>query len=835
MAQPAEKGIWRVSSSSSQDPAPAHSHPHPSGAQPSVDALLGHGQKHLHQGQPQPFLPPPSQLQLQQPQPLHHQQQQQQQQQHQQQQQPQAFPGIALQPLAAAPQNCDVPASAGVGTYSSDDRTKLNGNSAVSSTVINNTHASVAHPATSGPPASPHHGDPRSDTQHNGDAPGPIFPDMSNPPPPPPGPGRPPMPYGNPASYSSAGAPYDTQHNGDTPGPIVPDVSNHPPPPPPGAGRLPVTYASQAPYSSASLPPAGLSPVGALPAGLPPNGLQPNGLPPGGMPPMPPYSYPSVGPYRSSAPLPSIQTLPHGQIPSGGYLGSHIAGQIPPTGLSPNMPYYGSANAHLLGYPAGGMYPGYPGAPHSSTVGITPARSKKEIKRRTKTGCMTCRKRRIKCDERQPTCEKCERSRRECLGYNPIFRQQHMQGPAAIQPSPGARSTAAGTAAPPASASTLPSSAPHSSQASYPPLPSTPQTIKTEATYDYAAAIDPALQAAEAAAATTTRAPRDQQASGDSAHLRAKQSSIDKIVADAKKDKMNVDKLIAEGGQLPLPSTSPPSAERLDEITKLYYEIYVPGLTLFFETKWYDFTHNRATAANPTAMLHNNAAVISYFSSFLQTIDDTNRTIPVDMALSSHLESYVVWSLARLPVCVTPTQRQQYPDFVPAEDDLWEARGRLRVIEALLSGETLEPNPLSPPPANNANPRKRELEFWYTLADYLLPQHASSAGPAVSARERCLSVMRALLEGRENRDLLYSIAVLREYAAHWDTSTIEQTVPAHLDEKDPRSKLAVATRFVRNESSPDGGTTNVIRHFAELAYRAFVRPGVNVDKIRARN
>ncbi|KAI1186247.1 hypothetical protein F5B17DRAFT_370450 [Nemania serpens] len=40
------------------------------------------------------------------------------------------------------------------------------------------------------------------------------------------------------------------------------------------------------------------------------------------------------------------------------------------------------------------------------------------VRRRTKTGCMTCRKRRIKCDEGKPTCNNCLKSKRECEGYN---------------------------------------------------------------------------------------------------------------------------------------------------------------------------------------------------------------------------------------------------------------------------------------------------------------------------------------------------------------------------------------------------------------------------------
>jgi hypothetical protein len=35
----------------------------------------------------------------------------------------------------------------------------------------------------------------------------------------------------------------------------------------------------------------------------------------------------------------------------------------------------------------------------------------------SKTGCLTCRKRRKKCDERKPTCWNCERNRLECDGY----------------------------------------------------------------------------------------------------------------------------------------------------------------------------------------------------------------------------------------------------------------------------------------------------------------------------------------------------------------------------------------------------------------------------------
>ncbi|TVY32525.1 putative transcriptional regulatory protein, partial [Lachnellula occidentalis] len=44
--------------------------------------------------------------------------------------------------------------------------------------------------------------------------------------------------------------------------------------------------------------------------------------------------------------------------------------------------------------------------------------SKEKGRKRTKTGCLTCRKRRIKCGEERPTCQNCTKSKRQCEGYN---------------------------------------------------------------------------------------------------------------------------------------------------------------------------------------------------------------------------------------------------------------------------------------------------------------------------------------------------------------------------------------------------------------------------------
>lgn len=291
---------------------------------------------------------------------------------------------------------------------------------------------------------------------------------------------------------------------------------------------------------------------------------------------------------------------------------------------------------------------------------------------------------------------------------------------------------------------------------------------------------------------------------------------------------MKVDELIALGGAFPPSPSSPPSPETIDEMTKLYYEVYVPGLTLFFETQWYDIAKDRIATVLSAATLPNGQPLVSLFASFVDSISKIHGTDPSNMVASGHLETCVIWALARLPLL--PSLNTAHPPSAsntPGRDSN-EACGRLRVFETLISGETLESNPLTPPAASMSPSQRSELEFWFHLAQYLLHTHAPSSGS--STREHLLGLMRSLLDGRENRDVIYSIVVLREFTQRWDAGPNEQNVGAHLEESDPRSKLAVATRFIRDEAASTGGTTNVVRRLSDLAYRAFVRPGVNVNR-----
>lgn len=115
--------------------------------------------------------------------------------------------------------------------------------------------------------------------------------------------------------------------------------------------------------------------------------------------------------------------------------------------MAPQMAAYYQPPAHMAMHPYG-LHPGSMAFPMGDPrLSLSGGRHKKDIKRRTKTGCLTCRKRRIKCDETHPTCNNCKKSKRDCAGYDPIFKQTP-PGPSTIQPAPN--HGGAPTAPPPA-------------------------------------------------------------------------------------------------------------------------------------------------------------------------------------------------------------------------------------------------------------------------------------------------------------------------------------------------------------------------------------------------
>ncbi|RKF59754.1 putative protein c6 finger domain protein [Erysiphe neolycopersici] len=495
---------------------------------------------------------------------------------------------------------------------------------------------------------------------------------------------------------------------------------------------------------------------------------------------------------NSSAPLPSMRSIdPAQQMQQQQQIATNIP---PPVAQMSSGPYY-QQPAHNLS-----QYPNVSSLPNGQNMhfALTPTdtrqasngRHKKEIKRRTKTGCLTCRKRRIKCDEQHPACRNCQKSKRECLGYDPIFKQQ--PGHTAIQPAPSVIPPIGNIAV---------SSNPYGNQ---PQLLNSgfgtanityDQTLPVGPTssgqaFEFVSAIDPALEGAGPAPATATVFPN--------------QVPV----------KRSVSELLAMGGPPP-PRVSPEensSPTSLDEVKHLYYSIYTPGLENFLETKWF---HNKGLPK-----LLESKPLLEQFLALIQQFAKTDQNDPKEIQYTSNVEARFIWALAGL-VGSTAAEKNDTKEVreVPDIDDPVEASNRLNVFEALLTGKVATSNPLTVPTVVSTDPlRIRELEFWHTLGNFVcIPYEDASA---IKSLDENLATLRNLLDTRENRDVLYSIAVARGLGQRF-SGISEHDGPSHLDESDNKSKLLVAKKFVTSEAA-GAGTTNVIRRLCDLASRSWV-------------
>ncbi|KAI0184307.1 hypothetical protein EV127DRAFT_350789 [Xylaria flabelliformis] len=508
-----------------------------------------------------------------------------------------------------------------------------------------------------------------------------------------------------------------------------------------------------------------------------------------------PYRASSHAPTNNAMPLPSMRTfdpvqqqsqqqqhmamaMPVSPVPSvpGQQPLSYYGQQVPMSSMANNP--YASLSPDIIGQ----RYALPPGGPAVLTAG----RHKKEIKRRTKTGCLTCRKRRIKCDELHPTCKNCQKSKRECLGYDPIFKNN--QQPQQQSPQQSLHSTSnihsTQNSATPTSASST-SSIPHnasSTSASIPASASAPLTPSTTASYT---TLSSGIPSAPAPPAPTYE-------------------------------------LVAIGNTVPPSVDGPLNQEKLVEVHDLYEQVYAPGLEKFFETDWYTKAYGPSTLAS-------NTRVQEILAAFLQSLATTTTNDVAGMAYSANLEFRVVWELATL--VYSTEYKVNVTQGLPATDDGNEARNRVAVFETLLSGDFLDHNPLRPPlenPDNSVYHRNREVRFWHNLAEFLLIKDQPNID-VTPRRDHVLAQLRELLDGRENRDVLYSLTIIRALTNKFPPD-FESTLPPHLDESDPKSKLAVARKFIQDEARVTGGTTNVVRRFSELGVRAFIAPAYNISR-----
>jgi hypothetical protein len=261
----------------------------------------------------------------------------------------------------------------------------------------------------------------------------------------------------------------------------------------------------------------------------------------------------------------------------------------------------------------------------------------------------------------------------------------------------------------------------------------------------------------------------------------------------------------------------------LRDVMQAYSAIYLPGLVCFFESQWF----NLANKATNNPLLHNRS-LINLVASLLMG----GSTIESKFSTGCEvLENRVIWGLVHMAYSVPsrPNAQPIQPGMVI--DEPLETRNRVDVVEALITGSHLNSNLLTLPNPHVPVEKRRELAFWWTLGEYVryksVPQSAFREN-----RELVLTHMRNVLDGRENRDLLYSIAIVRELGPDMEAG-YERSLPAHLDETDPRYKLTVAIRFLKHTSEHNGGMTNIGRCISNLARLAYIDPAVYVARKEA--
>jgi hypothetical protein len=273
--------------------------------------------------------------------------------------------------------------------------------------------------------------------------------------------------------------------------------------------------------------------------------------------------------------------------------------------------------------------------------------------------------------------------------------------------------------------------------------------------------------------------------------------------------KRTVETLLDMGGERPPPpATVPDAAHTPEEMSRIYFSLYAPGLDSFLETKW--FAHKGRDK------LLGDKSLADQFRGMLESFQKFNTADPADIAVTQSAEERGIWALATM--VRSSDQNSASSSLVPPIDDPSEAAHRLDVFEALLTGRIAGQNPLTQPvPGSTDHHRLRELEFWHTMGNFVNLEYENPSH--TSKIDEVLSNLRNLLDGRENRDVLYSIAVVRALGQRVSEYT-ETDQPLHLDENDQKSKMTVAKKFIEDEGA-GAGTTNTIRRMCQLSARSW--------------
>lgn len=261
-----------------------------------------------------------------------------------------------------------------------------------------------------------------------------------------------------------------------------------------------------------------------------------------------------------------------------------------------------------------------------------------------------------------------------------------------------------------------------------------------------------------------------------------------------------------------VPQRSAPVPPGLDEeFTQIFVNDYCQGLDVMLQTTWFSSNNNALNRVFADRTLHEEAAF------FTETIK--YKSSNTDMTGVFSQEARLIWHLLGSCKHTPPTNNGTNGPangFAESEDlALREVRARFDVLEALLTNQNLESNPLRQLsyPADIQDTKRAEVDFWQSLGDFAQYSDSETAPPG--AADHALATMRNVLHMQEVRDAIYSIAIARHYGSR--LSGFPNALPSAVNQhaESDLNKLLVAMSFISHESR--SATQQVLARICDMA------------------
>ena len=281
-----------------------------------------------------------------------------------------------------------------------------------------------------------------------------------------------------------------------------------------------------------------------------------------------------------------------------------------------------------------------------------------------------------------------------------------------------------------------------------------------------------------------------------------------------------IDDLVAYEGD-PSYLTSPLAPTTLDNVRTCIQKVYCTQIDKFLETQWF---FNRALdhVLRDAHLTERINRLISLF-----TIEPRSPGYEKSAFATRSLEAGIIWSIMSIARRVTGPSDSPNPQISPDELNagVIEAARRVNIFERLLTGQYLEtevPAPMAEQAANGTSfqvqQQRREHDFWRLLHKFLSIRDDEAS--ASNELDRTLNDAKGLLDLKENRDVMYSIAVVRLHGARENLENLPQQSNRSSEAED--RLLDKAKNFLEGQTVR--GTNQVVQRVCGMASKAWTLP-----------